>query len=416
MPETPGNRSPARTTPQHRELDGFAPDSFQPARAARARRATSRRDKSFSQMRLLQAALVAATVLAACDDRTAPVSLDEETPVKVGFLVSGVRTFSNGAMIAVDEVNGRGGLLGRSVELIGRMGLAEAAEAVDTAEAMILGDEVVALIGPNRSAHAIMVGAVAQRHGVPMVTTAATNPGVTAAGDLVFMAAFTDQFQGRVMADFAFEMLGTTTAAVLTERGNVYSEGIGDFFVAHFRSLGGTIVADESYERGQTDFTMQLTEIAASAPAALFLPGSDEEVALLTAQARALPLRDADGEPTVFLGGRCVGQPGAAGTRGSRRGWQLLQHSLLAGHRRAGRTRIRRYLSYAVRDRPRGRRRGELRCGPAVSGGRRPGGQSRCGCRPAGIAGYRTVCRGDIYLTLQRSSPSDQERGHHDHR
>ncbi len=253
-------------------------------------------------MRSLQAAFVAAIVLAGCDARTAPVSLDEETPVKVGFLVSGVRTFPNGAMIAVDEVNGRGGLLGRSVELIVRMGLEEAAEAVDTAEAMILGDEVVALIGPNRSAHAIMVGAVAQRHGVPMVTTAATNPGVTTAGDLVFMAAFTDQFQGRVMADFAFETLGTMTAAVLTERGNVYSEGIGDFFVAHFLSLGGTIVADESYERGQTDFTMQLTEIAASAPAALFLPGSDEEVALLTAQARALPLRDADGEPTVFLG------------------------------------------------------------------------------------------------------------------
>lgn len=253
-------------------------------------------------MRPLQSAFVAAIALAACDDGTAPVSVDDETPVNVGFLVSGVRTYANGAMIAVNEANGRGGLLGRSVELIVRIGLQEAAEAADAAEAMILGDEVVALIGPNRSAHAIMVGAVAQRHGVPMVTTAATNPGVTAAGDLIFMAAFTDQFQGRVMAGFAFETLGARTAAVLTERGNVYSEGIGGFFVAHFRSLGGTIVADDSYERGQTDFTMQLTEIAASAPAALFLPGSDEEVALLTAQARALPLRDAGGEPTVFLG------------------------------------------------------------------------------------------------------------------
>ena len=253
-------------------------------------------------MRSLQAAFVAAIVLAACEDGTALVSVDDATPVKVGFLVSGVRTYANGAMIAVDEVNGRGGLLGRSVELIVRMGLEEASAAVDAAEALILGDEVVALIGPNRSAHAIGVGAVAQRHGVPMVTTAATNPGVTAAGDLVFMAAFTDQFQGRIMADFAFATLGAMTAAVLTERGNVYSEGIGDFFVAHFRSLGGTIVADESYERGQTDFTMQLTEIAASAPAALFLPGSDEEVAVLTAQARALPLHDAGGEPTVFLG------------------------------------------------------------------------------------------------------------------
>ena len=253
-------------------------------------------------MRPLHAACAAAIVLAACGDGTAPAPVDDVTPVNVGFLVSGIRTYPNGAMIAVDEANGRGGLLGRPVELIVRMGLEEAAEAVEAAETLILGDEVVALIGPNRSAHAIEVGTLAQSHDVPMVTTAATNPGVTAAGDLVFMAAFTDQFQGRVMAGFAFETLGAGTAAVLTQRGDVYSEGIGDFFVDHFRTLGGEVVAAESYERGQTDFTMQLTDIAASAPAALFLPSWQDEGALLTAQARALPLHDAEGRPTVFLG------------------------------------------------------------------------------------------------------------------
>ena len=146
-------------------------------------RATFRRDESFSQMRPLQAALVvAAIILAACDDGTAPVSVDDETPVKVGFLVSGVRTYANGAMIEVDEANGRGGLLGGSVELIVRMGLEEAAAAVDAAEAMILGDAVVALIGPNRSAHAIGVGAVAQRHGVPMVTDGGHQSGCDRSG------------------------------------------------------------------------------------------------------------------------------------------------------------------------------------------------------------------------------------------
>ena len=104
---------------------------------------------------------------------------------------------------------------------------------------MIGSDRVVALIGPNRSSHAIEVGAVAQRHGVPMITTAATNPGVTAAGDLVFMAAFTDQFQGRVTAEFAAGTLGMTSAAVLTERGNVYSEGIGRRAVSTPTPCGG---------------------------------------------------------------------------------------------------------------------------------------------------------------------------------
>ena len=251
---------------------------------------------------------------AACGDGTSSTSVAPAAPpvpappapppppVNVGFLVSGVRTYTNGAMIAVEEANAGGGLLGRPVELIVEENLEDAATAVEVAETMILDGEVAALIGPNRSVHAIEVGAVAQRHGVPMITTAATNPRVTAAGDLVFMAAFTDQFQGRVIADFAFETLGVTTAAVLTQRGEVYSEGIGEFFVNHFRRLGGTVVVDQSYEEYATDFAPQLTAVADAAPAVLFMPGPAAEVVLLTAQARALPLLDADGEPTVFLG------------------------------------------------------------------------------------------------------------------
>ena len=251
-------------------------------------------------MRLLRAVCVAAMFLGACDDGMSPAS--DDAPVRVGFLVSGDRTYAHGATIAVDEVNGSGGLLGRTVELIVRMGLEEAEAAVEAAEDMIGSDQVVALIGPNRSSHAIEVGAVAQRHGVPMITTAATNPGVTAAGDLVFMAAFTDQFQGRVMAEFAAATLGVTAAAVLTERGNVYSEGIGEFFVDHFRGSGGAVVADESYGRGATDFAVQLGRIAAASPDAVFVPVRAEDVVVLAAQARALPVHDAAGEPVLFLG------------------------------------------------------------------------------------------------------------------
>lgn len=256
-------------------------------------------------MKLFYVACIAAIAFAACEDKTSLSSTAEGdgTPVKIGFLVSGDRTtYPNGAKIAVDEVNERGGLLGRSVELVTRINIEEAAAAAQAAETMILTDEVVALIGPNRSSHAIEVGAVAQRHGVPMITTAATNPAVTAAGDLVFMAAFTDQFQGRVMAQFAKETLGVNAAAVLTQRGEVYTEGIAEFFTAHFSGFGGEIVAAEFYESGATDFAVQLTRIAAAAPEAVFLSGLPPEVALVTKQARALPLQNAAGEPTLFLG------------------------------------------------------------------------------------------------------------------
>ena len=256
-------------------------------------------------MKLFYLACVAAIAFVACEDKSS-LSSDADgdgDPIKIGFLVSADRiTYPNGAKIAVDEVNERGGLLGRAVELVIQIDIQEAAVAVQAAETMILTDEVVALVGPNRSSHAVEVGPVAQRHGVPMITTAATNPAVTAAGDFVFMAAFTDQFQGRVMAHFAKETLGVNTAAVLTQRGEVYSEGIAEFFIAHFSGLGGEVVAEEFYESGATDFAEQLARIAAAAPEAVFFSGLPPEVALVTKQARALPLQNAAGEPTLFLG------------------------------------------------------------------------------------------------------------------
>ena len=223
--------------------------------------------------------------------------------VKIGFLASGSRvTYPNGAEIAVSEINESGGLLGMPVELITTVGIAEAEAAVQTASTMILTDGVIAILGPNRSAHAIPVSAVAQKHGVPMITTTATNPNVTNAGDFVFMAAFTDVFQGAVMAQFAATDLGLTSVAMLTRSGEVYTEGISEFFLVNFTDAGGTIAANTFYEEGTTDFTEQLNRIAAAMPEALFVSGLSEEIALIVQQARALPLQNAAGDPMLFLG------------------------------------------------------------------------------------------------------------------
>ena len=134
-----------------------------------------------------------------------------------------------------------------------------------------------------------------------MVTTAATNPDVTRAGDFVFMAAFTDLFQGGVMARFARHELGLGVA-VLTMRGEVYTEGISDFFISGFGDSGGTVAAEEFFDRGDTDFAEPLGRLAAATPGAVFISGLVPEIALITQQARDLPVLDAAGEPVVFLG------------------------------------------------------------------------------------------------------------------
>ena len=224
--------------------------------------------------------------------------------VKIGFIVTGDRVpYLNGTQLAVDEINARGGVLGTPAELVSFVNTETSLPlTIRAAEDMILKDEVIAIIGPNRSTHAVAVGPIAQQHAVPMITTAATNPNVTKAGDFVFMASVTDIFQGRVMAQFAIEELDVKTVAILTLSGDVYTEGISEFFSANINNFGGEIVASEFYESGTTDFTGQLMHIAAAKPGALFISSFSGEIAAITQQVRTIPMQNAAGEPTLFLG------------------------------------------------------------------------------------------------------------------
>ena len=224
---------------------------------------------------------------------------DDGGTIKIGFIyTSEIRSNSlNGAELAALQLNGEGGAHGREIEIIARGNISEAEQAVGIAEELILQEGVSAIVGPNRSNYAVVIGPIAQRYGIPMVTTTATNPSVTAAGDFVFMAAFTDDFQGKVMATFAIQDLGAKTAAVLTRRESLYSEGLSQTFIDNFIASGGEVVHAQFYMRGDTDFTAQLTAIAEAAPDVFFLPGFAAEIPLVVQQAKTL------GIAGILLGG-----------------------------------------------------------------------------------------------------------------
>ena len=224
---------------------------------------------------------------------------DENAPIRIGVIYSSpTRSHSlNGAELAALQLNGAGGVHGREIEVVARGNIIDSEHAVAIAEELISEEGVSAIVGPNLSLYAVPIGEVAQRHGIPMMTTTATNPTVTAAGDFVFMAAFTDDFQGKVMAQFAVQDLAAKTAAVLTRRNSLYSEGLSQTFIDHFTAFGGEVTHAQFYMRGDTDFTAQLTEIAESGPDVFFLPGFSAEIPLVVEQAKAL------GITGILLGG-----------------------------------------------------------------------------------------------------------------
>lgn len=253
---------------------------------------------------LIYCLIVSVVALIGCEKIPEITVSEEVQSLKIGFIVAGDRApYLNGAQLAVDEINERGGIFGTPIELVSLINIeASLPLSIQTAEDMILKDRVIAIIGPNRSTHAVAVGPIAQQYRVPMITTAASNPDVTKAGDFVFMASVTDAFQGKVLAQFAITELNVTTAAILTLSEDVYTEGISEFFTLNFSTLGGEIVANESYKSGITDFTEQLTSIVAMQPEAFFISSFARDIGPITQQARAFPLQNSVGIPTLFLG------------------------------------------------------------------------------------------------------------------
>ena len=228
--------------------------------------------------------------------------LDSASTIKIGLIYSppDPGTTRNGAELAVTLANEAGGINGLPIELLIRDDKRDALLSVQHAEALIAAG-VSAIVGPDYSALAMEVGAVVQQHGIPMVTTYPTNPDVPRNGHFSFMGAYIDPYQASIMTGFARQELQATTAAVLTETGNAYSEGLSNTFVENFTAQGGTVAIHQFYEPGTTDFTEQLLAIAAVEPTvdAVFLPGLGPEFPLAVKQAKS----DDIGISATFLGG-----------------------------------------------------------------------------------------------------------------
>ena len=192
---------------------------------------------------------------------------DGAATVKIGFIHSppDPGTTRNGAELTVALANEAGGINGVPIGLLVRDDKRDPSLSAQHAEELIAAG-VSAIVGPDYDEEAVEVGKVALKYGIPMVTTYPTNPKVSRPGRFSFMGAYTDPFQAGVMAKFATQELGAMRAAVLTETGDTYSEGLSTAFNEHFTAGGGTIAVHRFYDTGATDFTEQLTAIAAIEP------------------------------------------------------------------------------------------------------------------------------------------------------
>jgi branched-chain amino acid transport system substrate-binding protein len=223
--------------------------------------------------------------------------------IKIGAnleMTGGNATFgqsaTNGAKLAIKEVNAKGGVLGKQLSLIIADNKSEAAEAANAMQKLITQDKVVAVIAPIASSSVIAAAQVNQDNKVLAISPTASNPKVTVdpttgkVRDYLFRAAFIDPFQGSVMANFSTKTLNAKTAALYIDNSSDYAKGLGQFFKETFIKNGGQIVAEEAYLAKDTDFKATLTKIKSKNPDVLFVPGYYQEVGMIAKQARELGL------------------------------------------------------------------------------------------------------------------------------
>jgi branched-chain amino acid transport system substrate-binding protein len=139
-------------------------------------------------------------------------------------------------------------------------------------------DSVHVLLGPQLSQHALPVGAVAERAGVPMISPMSSNPATTQGRRYVFRMAFLNRAQSRVLAQIGRERLGLERVGVVSDRTSPYSQEVSARFVESFRALGGQVVESSFPGGGPPAWRRAFSEVLAAAPERVLLPLQTEQV------------------------------------------------------------------------------------------------------------------------------------------
>jgi len=222
------------------------------------------------------------------------------TTVKIGYagpMAGDYAAFgtdiSQGGFIAIDDANADPLEGDWTFELLTEdtQGSPEGGAAV--ANLYVSNPEVVAIAGHTFSGSTEAAIPIYDEANYPMLSPSATNPSLTEMGSKVFnRIPFTDTTQGEKVAQYLYNTLGVMNLAVMHD-GGAYGQGLAEVVRDQFEGLGGTVVAFEAINPGETDYSAPLSGIAAQSPDALFYGGYDAEAAVIANQKDVAGLGDA---------------------------------------------------------------------------------------------------------------------------
>ena len=203
------------------------------------------------------------------NDKTIKIGL---AAVKSGSDAQIGATMLDGAQIAVDEWNAKGGVLGKKIETISLDDEANPSKAVNVAQNLV-DDGVVAVIGHLNSNCTIPASRVYNEGKIIQITPGSTNPQYTEQGfPYAFRICGRDDQQGPVGGDFLHDILKLNKIAILHNKSS-YGQGLAEEVQKEFVAKGGTVTFFQGIGQDERDFRANLSVIKGSGAEGFFWGG-----------------------------------------------------------------------------------------------------------------------------------------------
>lgn len=177
----------------------------------------------------------------------------------------------DGAMLAVEQINAKGGIGGRKLELINLNTEGDNTKTVTAAKRLLEQNDVVALVGPMNSGSSYAVIDTVQRASTAIISNGGSRGIVLPPQDKkwIFLAPLTDVLVQSVMMN-DMKRRGVKNVALLNADSPFGTSGR-EQLEKNAASFGLTIVAQQAYGNDDKDMTPQLTKIRSANPDAVIV-------------------------------------------------------------------------------------------------------------------------------------------------
>ena len=207
-----------------------------------------------------------------------PIAKKEVVKIGVILPLSGTAAYAgeevkSGIDLAVEEINNKGGINGKKLEVIYEDTKCNPTEAINVFNKLTKIDKISVIIGDWCSSCVLAVAPIAEKSRIVLVSLG-ISPKIRFAGDYIFRIPVSLAYYSKRLAQYVHKKNISKVSILYIN--NDYGASFSDYFRKDFENLGGKIVSVETFERGATDFRTQLIKIKNDNSEAIFIIAYNE--------------------------------------------------------------------------------------------------------------------------------------------